>query len=117
MEVVPIYLELLHGHAESLTQEQRFSFFHKVYKRLNEGMKKYGRPLVTNNGRDSLQDAWEEAIDGSQYLVQAYCEGKLKNPDLMHQMIQLSLQIQEEITIYLTKGNMAQETPEEKVNG
>lgn len=33
-----------------------------------QGMKTYGRPLTTGGGRDSLQDAYEEALDLAVYL-------------------------------------------------
>ncbi len=35
------------------------------------GVAKYGTPLQANNGRDALQDAYEEALDLCQYLKQA----------------------------------------------
>ncbi len=38
------------------------------------GIERYGRTLTTNNGRDALQDALEEALDLSQYLQQAKLE-------------------------------------------
>ncbi len=34
------------------------------------GMKKYGTQLQTNNGRDALMDAYQEAIDLTLYLRQ-----------------------------------------------
>jgi len=39
-----------------------------------EGVRKYGRPLETYNGRDALQDAYEEAMDLCMYLKQAILE-------------------------------------------
>lgn len=42
--------------------------------RYEEGLKKYGTPLQTFNGRDAVQDAWEEAADLTQYLEQAMLE-------------------------------------------
>lgn len=35
------------------------------------GMERYGKPLVANNGRDALRDAYEEALDLAVYLRQA----------------------------------------------
>jgi len=35
------------------------------------GMERYGVPLRPNNGRDALQDAYEEALDLAVYLKQA----------------------------------------------
>jgi hypothetical protein len=36
-----------------------------------EGRRKYGTPLQTNNGRDALVDAYQEALDLVVYLRQA----------------------------------------------
>lgn len=38
------------------------------------GRKRYGTPLQANNGRDALQDAYEEALDLCVYLKQAIVE-------------------------------------------
>ncbi len=39
------------------------------------GRKKYGTTLQTHNGRDSLNDAYQEACDLVMYLKQAVLEG------------------------------------------
>lgn len=38
------------------------------------GRKRYGTPLQPHNGRDALQDAYEEALDLAVYLRQAIYE-------------------------------------------
>jgi hypothetical protein len=38
------------------------------------GRSKYGTPLQADNGRDALQDAYEEALDLCVYLKQAIVE-------------------------------------------
>lgn len=38
------------------------------------GLRKYGTLLQAGNGRDALQDAYEEALDLCQYLRQALAE-------------------------------------------
>lgn len=38
------------------------------------GIQQYGTPLQAFNGRDSLQDAYEETLDKSVYLKQALIE-------------------------------------------
>lgn len=43
--------------------------------RLALGIRKYGRPLESHNGRDALQDAWEEALDTVCYVHQLEMEG------------------------------------------
>lgn len=40
------------------------------------GIERYGRPVQTFNGRDALQDAYEEALDLAVYLKQAMEERK-----------------------------------------
>lgn len=42
--------------------------------RTERGIETYGRPLEAFNGRDPLRDAYEEALDLSQYLRQALVE-------------------------------------------
>ncbi len=42
------------------------------------GIRKYGTPLQAHNGRDALQDAYEEALDLCQYLKQAIEERKVR---------------------------------------
>ena len=44
----------------------------------NHGRKKYGTPLQPQNGRDSLQDAYEEALDLVVYLKNLIEERKLE---------------------------------------
>jgi hypothetical protein len=38
------------------------------------GRQRYGTPLQAHNGRDALQDAYEEALDLAVYLRQALAE-------------------------------------------
>lgn len=45
-----------------------------IEERREYGIRKYGRPLETDNGRDALKDAWEEALDLFTYLTQARLE-------------------------------------------
>lgn len=42
--------------------------------RVDKGTKEYGEPLTSHNGRDALQDAYEEALDMAMYLKQAIVE-------------------------------------------
>jgi hypothetical protein len=53
-----------------------------VMKDLNDraqvGKEKYGTYLMTNNGRDALMDAYQEALDFVMYLRQAIEERKNK---------------------------------------
>ncbi len=47
-----------------------------IRERTKLGIKKYGEPLTTHNGRDALLDALQESIDLNQYLMQALMESK-----------------------------------------
>jgi hypothetical protein len=42
--------------------------------RIAKGTAEYGEPLRTHNGRDALQDAYEEALDLALYLRQVIAE-------------------------------------------
>jgi len=44
--------------------------------RVGVGEKEYGEPLTTHNGRNSLQDAYEEVLDLCLYLKQALMESE-----------------------------------------
>jgi hypothetical protein len=93
MEIVPTFIEVLQSHCDGLSHEAYAKFWTRCYGRLNFGMKKYGKPLTTDDGRDSLQDAWEEAFDGAQYLLKAYLEGQAPS-NLFHEQIRLLLNIE-----------------------
>jgi NTP pyrophosphatase (non-canonical NTP hydrolase) len=43
-------------------------------KRAEFGLIEYGRPLHANNGRDALQDVYEELLDGACYIKQRMME-------------------------------------------
>lgn len=49
-------------------------FLKDLKARYEEGVRRYGVPLQPFNGRDALQDAYEEAIDLALYLRQALYE-------------------------------------------
>ena len=45
-----------------------------IIERKEFGVRKYGTPLLTHNGRDALWDAYQEALDLVMYLRQALLE-------------------------------------------
>ena len=45
-----------------------------IAERAEYGRRKYGTVLETDNGRDALTDAWEEALDLVTYLTQMRLE-------------------------------------------
>jgi hypothetical protein len=47
---------------------------HDMHGRDALGLRKYGRPLRPHDGRDTLQDAYEEALDLAVYLRKAMLE-------------------------------------------
>lgn len=46
----------------------------RLEERVALGEERYGRRLTTQNGRDALLDAWEEAVDLVMYLTQMLME-------------------------------------------
>ena len=44
--------------------------------RVRKGAAEYGEPLTTHNGRNALQDAYEEILDTALYLKQAILEAQ-----------------------------------------
>lgn len=52
----------------------RVTFNQMLTSRTERGIQTYGMPLTTDNGRDAVQDALEEAIDLWQYLTQIRLE-------------------------------------------
>lgn len=54
-------------------------FLKDLSERYEEGVRRYGVPLQPFNGRDALQDAYEEAIDLCLYLRQAIYERDNEN--------------------------------------
>ena len=48
-----------------------------MQERHEEGIRRYGVPLETNNGRDALVDGYQETLDGLVFLCQADLEGVL----------------------------------------
>lgn len=53
--------------------------------RYQAGLAEYGRPLTPFNGRDALQDAYEEALDMALYLKQTLMEEQQRFP-FFHQL-------------------------------
>lgn len=51
-------------------------------RRMAFGLKKYGRPLETHNGRDPLIDMWEEMLDMVSYWTQYILEQGVELPGL-----------------------------------
>lgn len=50
-----------------------------IVKRVEAGLEAYGDFLTTENGRDALQDAYEEALDLAIYLKQAMLEREARD--------------------------------------
>jgi hypothetical protein len=79
-DVPTLFLDTLFAYAKqaAVTWSEWKSLYDRMQERFRLGMERYRRPLTTYNGRDSLQDAWEECADLCLYLQQAVAEGRVK---------------------------------------
>src|SRR5438105_3055834 len=68
---------------ERVPQDVTPALIRDLEERSAVGTHKYGRPLSTFNGRQALQDAYEEALDLTQYLKQALMEQEARQRKLM----------------------------------
>jgi len=50
-----------------------------MIERVRKGKKEYGENLTTHNGRNALQDAYEEVMDLALYLKQYIIEQETEN--------------------------------------
>lgn len=57
------------------------------------GKERYGVFLQPHNGRDALQDAYEEALDLATYLMQVIMETKAKKSDVIYWAYRDSLMV------------------------
>ena len=57
-----------------MDDEIRAALIRGIEARRELGIRKYGRPLETFNGRDALADAWDEALDLWTYVNQLEME-------------------------------------------
>jgi len=62
------------------------SVIEDMRKRDEVGREKYGKPLLAFDGRDTLQDAYEEALDMAVYLKKAIME-RDTHPDMKDNII------------------------------
>lgn len=60
-----------------------------LVRRSEEGVKKYGRPLETFNGRNGLVDAYQEVLDLALYLRQCIAEQIAPALDKINDLLQL----------------------------
>jgi len=58
-----------------------------IRERTKLGIEKYGEPLTTHNGRDSMLDALQESIDLNQYQMQALMESEAEIKRLSEEQI------------------------------
>ena len=84
-----------------------------IKKRKVQGKQKYGVPLRANNGRDALQDLYEELIDATQYIKQEMIErDTTAEIDLEYQ---LSLEVASAVLgHYFKKTKWFKQSPEKK---
>lgn len=60
-----------------LDNEQKRKIIELITERYEFGMKKYGQPLMTEDGRDDINDALQELGDLMQYIYKAKMNGRL----------------------------------------
>lgn len=75
--VFPTAMTALAEFAEDARPELEFalsSTITRLHARVEAGSRKYGTMLMTENGRDAVQDTWEEVADGVFYIEQAMLE-------------------------------------------
>lgn len=67
-EVLPVALDRIIGwtYAKKIGED--------LQARHERGLRTYGTPLMTENGRDCLMDLYQEALDGIMYATQYYME-------------------------------------------
>lgn len=62
-EVLPLVLARLNSYEQILLEPE-------LRQRAAEGLRHYGVPLMTHNGRDALRDALDELLDALKYILQ-----------------------------------------------
>jgi len=67
-----------------------------------DGAKKYGTLLKTDNGRDALVDAYQEALDLTMYLKQALMEKEARGKEKYIVRVD---KVESTISLYIDKGN------------
>lgn len=89
-EVTPKLLEWLNDHDVSPELKEL------INQRYQFGLKKYGQALMTDDGRDTMIDAREEAGDLLQYLYKAYLTGISADP-VLKETLEISLKLIEKM--------------------
>lgn len=95
-KVEPVFLRYLEaelsecGYSKSPFAERIYT---EAYERLDMGQEKYKQDLTTDNGRNPLVDAWEEAFDGAQYLIQAFLEGRVSSESWVRVQVRMVVQL------------------------
>jgi hypothetical protein len=67
--------------------ERRFRFM--LPERVAEGIRRYGTPLQTFNGRDAFRDAMEEWFDLGLYVTQMWLEQETLQNELIYILVDL----------------------------
>lgn len=74
------------------------AFYYRSLARLEFGLAKYKKVMSPGDGRDTVQDAWEESFDLCQYILKAQKEGRgeIYN-DLYDRALQMLIDLELEI--------------------
>jgi hypothetical protein len=81
---------LIHQLIMDSADNERTGLVMDLVRRRDFGIAKYGTPLRTNNGRDHIKDAYQEALDLMVYLKAASLEGNEVATDLLDDVINLA---------------------------
>ena len=76
-QVTPLLVDwLLHEMCGTVSAKKIVEMNAQLMERYDFGMKKYGQPLMTGDGRNEVVDAREEALDMLQYTYKAILNGR-----------------------------------------
>lgn len=64
--------------ADQLSEKERAEAIKLISERCKKGLAEYGQPLMSEDGRDTIRDAREEAADLLQYIYKACMRGEKK---------------------------------------
>lgn len=74
--------------------------------RAKTGIQKYGTPLQTDNGRNPLVDAFQEALDLAMYTAQYTMECKQPSSLLLNMAIEILTEVYDELLLEINNGKI-----------
>jgi hypothetical protein len=77
-----------------------------VRDRLEFGLRKYGKPLRSHNGRNPLLDAYQEILDALVYFIQAMVESQVRSPADAERIARFSVLYQDAVSMAVELRSM-----------